>query len=826
MTFADHLWQSTLCAALIWASTRGLGRQPARVRHALWRAASLKFLVPFSALLSLGALVHTPVTLSARAVAVTAVATRVGTPFSAVAAFQQPALMTTHPSAPEVRASQPVRVPWSELALAIWAVGMLSILTIRLRAWRLVTQLLRESSVMAGTREHVALHRASTRGRGLREVDLRICHRGIEPAVFGIIRPVMLWPTGLSARLSDPQIESIVAHELAHVRRQDNLLALLHMVVEGLFWFFPVVWWIGRKLIEERERACDETVIALGAEPLAYSEALLVVCRFGVEATPLCASAIAGTDLQRRIEYVMQPVSGAFSLRARLAIVAVAIAIIGAPIMVGAASISPLASVQVLVTPVAAIGGQLMDAGSSIDVPAHLRATPLPALRTSGRQAQRTYDLVLRDSTAQKVIAVADFSAALALTRPAALTISDVVWDDLDFEQAFTMLPRAATVGLPSAASAETLAIDRWSALGVDAVMLGSVTPDVGGGLAVDVQVVGTRGDLARKVIFAKRYSGAGCDSDHPRYCAHQISDDFYRQQGIQGVARTHLAFVSDHGSSAAPEGRPDPVWDVWMSDYDGANARQVTMRRGLTASPSWSPDGGVLAYTSWVSGPTSGPARYPDILLQPPMAPSVERPASGGEDVQNAQPSWSPDGHRLAFASMRRPGRNFNIYVVDRDGSGLRQLTQGDSGDVAPEWSPSGEQIAFVSGRSGKAQLYVMNADGTAVTPLPCGAAECDHPSWSAATNQIAYTCGLSAGAGYDICLLDLGTQRVIRLTDGVGSNEQPSFAPNGRHILFRTTRWGQLQLAMVDLKGTITQLRVPALGNSKYPSWSPPTP
>src|SRR5438876_5220250 len=123
MTFADHLWQSTFCAALVWAVTRGLGRQPARVRHALWQAASLKFVVPFSALLSLGALVHTPVTLPARAVAVRAAAARVGTPFSAAAAFQLSASTTTHPSAPEVRASQPVRVPWRELALAIWAIG-------------------------------------------------------------------------------------------------------------------------------------------------------------------------------------------------------------------------------------------------------------------------------------------------------------------------------------------------------------------------------------------------------------------------------------------------------------------------------------------------------------------------------------------------------------------------------------------------------------------------------------------------------------------------------------------------------------------------------
>ncbi len=85
---------------------------------------------------------------------------------------------------------------------------------------------------------------------------------------------------------------------------------------------------------------------------------------------------------------------------------------------------------------------------------------------------------------------------------------------------------------------------------------------------------------------------------------------------------------------------------------------------------------------------------------------------------------------------------------------------------------------------------------------------------------NKIAYTCG--ASSGYDICLLDMGSRQVVKLTDGLGSNEQPSFAPNGRHVVFVTTRWGKKQLAMVDLKGTITKLRVAGTGNNTYPNWS----
>ena len=88
--------------------------------------------------------------------------------------------------------------------------------------------------------------------------------RPIEPGVFGILRPVLMWPAGIEDRLSDEQIEAILAHEVAHVRRRDNLAALIHMLVEAVFWFHPLVWWIGARLVDERERACDEDVVRLG----------------------------------------------------------------------------------------------------------------------------------------------------------------------------------------------------------------------------------------------------------------------------------------------------------------------------------------------------------------------------------------------------------------------------------------------------------------------------------------------------------------------------------------------------------------------------------
>ena len=449
-----------------------------------------------------------------------------------------------------------------------------------------------------------------------------------------------------------------------------------------------------------------------------------------------------------------------------------------------------------------------------------LGAMGAPALR----QDPQIYEIKITGNTgAKRRLAIPEFSAPGATpdVRDAAKIIADVLWDDLDFEGEFTMVTRAEAAKIPAAASMDALPYDRWSELGADAVILGSVTAGPAG-LSVKVQVVGTRGDLARKQIFGKNYGGGGCNVRNPRYCAHYISDDFYKSQGIDGIARTRLAFVSDR-STEAVSGRvvSTTASEIYISDYDGANAIRVTVNKALNLSPAWSPDGRMLAYTSYLSYSNSFAARFPDIVIHSIYEVGKQaRPTGGSEEIQSAQPAWSPDGTQLAFASKRGSAKNYNIWIVKRDGTNLRQLTTGDAGDVAPVWSPSGAQIAFISGRSGKQQLYLVGADGTGLQRLPCQEAECDHPSWSATGNKIAFTCGVSSG--YDVCLLDMGGRQVAKLTDGLGSNEQPSFAPNGRHIVFQTTRWGKKQLAMVDLKGTITKLRVVGTGNNTYPNWS----
>jgi bla regulator protein blaR1 len=127
----------------------------------------------------------------------------------------------------------------------------------------------------------------------------------VEPGVFGIRKPVLLLPEGIADRLTPAQLNAVLAHEMCHVQRHDNLTAAIHMVVETVFWFYPLAWWIRARLVEERERACDETVLQSGSDAEAYAEGILNVCKFYVESPLACASGIAGADLKKRVVRIM-----------------------------------------------------------------------------------------------------------------------------------------------------------------------------------------------------------------------------------------------------------------------------------------------------------------------------------------------------------------------------------------------------------------------------------------------------------------------------------------------------------------------------------------
>jgi len=153
---------------------------------------------------------------------------------------------------------------------------------------------------------------------------------------------VLLWPRAIGERLTNEQVEAVLAHELCHLERRDNLAALLHLLVQTVFWFHPLVWWIGAQLITERERACDEEVIRRGSERETYAESILKTCQFFIESPLACVSGVTGSDLKKRIEEIMtrDTVTTPGALKRALLVAAGVVAFV-APVAVGALNPPP-----------------------------------------------------------------------------------------------------------------------------------------------------------------------------------------------------------------------------------------------------------------------------------------------------------------------------------------------------------------------------------------------------------------------------------------------------------------------------------------------------
>jgi bla regulator protein BlaR1 len=269
----NHLWQSTVFAAAVALTTMAMRRNSARLRYWLWLAASLKFLIPFSVLVIMGGAVARP---TAEPVLPALTVVRVSTYFAPAPTFP-----TVAPAA-----------AWSCRAFAmgaVWAAGALLLLFRWYRRWRAIRDATRNARPL---QVHAWLPALSSRST-------------IEPRVFGLFRPILILPEGIADSLTPVQMQTILAHELCHVRYRDNLTAALHMCVETVFWFHPIVWWIGAKLVEERERACDENVLNRGGQPSDYAQGIVNVCKAYHEWPLPCASGITGSSLKRRIREIM-----------------------------------------------------------------------------------------------------------------------------------------------------------------------------------------------------------------------------------------------------------------------------------------------------------------------------------------------------------------------------------------------------------------------------------------------------------------------------------------------------------------------------------------
>ncbi|MGH9236690.1 MAG: hypothetical protein ACRD3G_01515 [Vicinamibacterales bacterium] len=441
---------------------------------------------------------------------------------------------------------------------------------------------------------------------------------------------------------------------------------------------------------------------------------------------------------------------------------------------------------------------------------AGLVAAQQPVPPQTPQQPSEIATRISGDSGAPPHYAVPDFIALTPNATQIAQMLAQVLWDDLNFEREFDMIPRDVYKSVPAARAMEQIPFGAWREVGADGVFFGTVAQK-GNDIIVQVRLFNVR---SRESVYAQEMTIA---TRSARRIAHEVADAIHKQQrGVRGVARTRLTFVSDRlRESVLGTVEKRSVKEVWVADYDGANELRITNSRDLNLNPSWSADASVIAYSAYRGNVG------PEILLSFIKTGVLQNLTKGRLRDGSYLPVFSPDGKRVAFAATAEGAASQDLYVINVDGTNLRRITTHPDIDTTPTWSPSGTQIAFTSNRTGKPQIYIMNADGTGgAQRLDIPDAEADRATWAPSPhNEIAYTA--RNGPGYDIKVYDLGTRTTRQLTFSEGSNEGPAYSPSGRHIAFQSTRSGLTQVFTIGRDGNGLR-QVTRSGNNQTPDWS----
>ncbi|MBM3348595.1 MAG: Tol-Pal system protein TolB [Betaproteobacteria bacterium] len=336
-----------------------------------------------------------------------------------------------------------------------------------------------------------------------------------------------------------------------------------------------------------------------------------------------------------------------------------------------------------------------------------------------------------------------------------------------------------------------------WAARGADALAVGSVTQKSPGQYEVRYRLYDIRkGESLNGLIVS-------ASEDNLRLAAHKISDDIiFKLLGERGVFSTRLSYVMKEGKR----------YRLVISDADGQNMRNALNSSEPIISVAWSPDGQKIAYVSFED-------RKPVVYVHELV--TGRRIVLSNERGNNSAPSWAPDGKSLAV-SLSKDG-NTQIYRVNADGSNLRRLTQGNTIDTEPQFSPDGKFLYFTSDRGGNPQIYRMSADGERREParrITFKQPYATSPRISPDGKFLAYIGG--AGGGYKLFLMNLLTGDSTPMTD-TSFDESPSFAANGRYILYSTQVGGKKVLAAVSVDGYVKQILSVPGSDVRQPSWGP---
>jgi TolB protein len=403
-------------------------------------------------------------------------------------------------------------------------------------------------------------------------------------------------------------------------------------------------------------------------------------------------------------------------------------------------------------------------------------------------------------------LAVPDFKASTQDAKNPDLlgVFNGTLWNDLESAGIFDMVSKSFYPLGPVGSGAD-VKFEAWSSPPPNASMLAFGNLGVAGN---SVTVQGWLYDVKNATapqVLGKQYQDTATP-EAARSIAHKFADEiiFRLVGGIPGIAESKIYFVSSRSGHK----------EIWAMDYDGANQHPVTHLGTISLSPRISPDGSRVAFSSLSK---SG---WDIMMYSLDLNRLVAFPKYGGT---NLSPAWSPDGSKLAFSSSR--SGDSEIYVVDASGAALKRMTSFKGPDVSPTWNrKTGAQIAWVSGRSGLPQIYTMEADGTNDQRLT-DQGYAVSPTWHPNGQFLAFSWirhyGPGAPGAEDIYLMDLASKQWVQLTHDGGRNDFPSWSPDGRHVVFQSSRSGSEQIWTMLADGT-NQKQLTFTGSNTQPNWS----
>jgi len=425
-----------------------------------------------------------------------------------------------------------------------------------------------------------------------------------------------------------------------------------------------------------------------------------------------------------------------------------------------------------------------------------LLLTVLLALLWAGPAAAVLQIEITEGASGARPIAVVPFAWEGSGERPADL--AGVIEEDLARSGQFAPMERRNMVARPSSADAVDFA--SWRTLEVDHLVVGRIAPADGGEYRVRFQLL----DVGRqRQVTGYNYQAS---ADTLRGLGHSISDVVYEAiTGERGAFATRVAFVSTEGSGESRSYR------LRVADYDGANARTVLTSGHPIMSPDWSPTGDRVAYVSFESG-------RPAVFVQ--EVATGERRAVSTRAGINGAPAWGPDGQRLAL-TLSHQG-NPELYVLDLARDELQRVTRSGGIDTSPSWTPGGDRLVFTSDRAGGPQLYIAGADGSArAERLTFDGGYNADPDVGPSGERVAFVHRTDQGR-YRIAVLARDSGRMRILTDGQ-LDESPTFAPNGRMILYATEHQERGVLGSISVDGAAAARLSRTQGDVREPAWGP---